>query len=57
MRQQSQRKEPWWKSKARQRIALLIAGALLGASCVLLPAVAQPACVAVVKVLHLAGIP
>ena len=47
----------WWRSKWAKRLALLCVGAALGASCALLPEVAQPACVAVVKVLHAAGVP
>lgn len=49
--------ERWWRSKWARRIAVLCVGAALGASCALLPPVLQPACVAVVKVLHAAGAP
>ena len=48
---------PWYKSKWAKRIAVACVGAALGASCVFLPPIAQPACVAVVKVLHIAGVP
>ena len=47
----------WWRSKWARRLAVLCVGAALGASCSLLPPVVQPACVAVVKVLHAAGAP
>lgn len=53
----SEKRAPWWKSKWAKRLAVLCVGAALGASCALLPAAAQPACLAVVKVLHAAGVP
>lgn len=49
--------EKWYRSKWARRAALMALGAVLGASCVVLPEVMQPACVALVKVIHLIGVP
>lgn len=51
------KRAPWWRTKWARRLAMLCAGAALAASCALLPPVVQPACVALVKVIHAAGIP
>lgn len=48
---------PWYRSRWVKRLAVLVAAAAVGASCELLPEIAQPACAAIAKVLHAAGVP
>ena len=57
MNTEKKERAAWWRSRWAKRLALLCAAAAIGASCALLPEVMQPACVAVVKVIHSIGVP
>lgn len=47
----------WWRAPWLRRLALACAGAALGASCSFAPEWARPACEAVARTLHAAGVP